>query len=81
MMSCRIVFELWTKIVSGGQKNCAYLKNTSIPNLHKYIIIKLFNSGVDHVILTNTGMHMDCSNCQNSVMTLNVLLNDQLGVI
>ena len=25
-----MVFELWTKIVSGGQKNCAYLKNTSI---------------------------------------------------
>ena len=30
MRICRIVFELWTKIVSGGQKNCAYLKNTSI---------------------------------------------------
>ena len=25
-----IVFEIWTKVVSGGPKNCAYLKNTSI---------------------------------------------------
>ena len=28
-----IVFEIWTKVVSGGPKNCAYLKNTSITPL------------------------------------------------
>ena len=39
MRICRIVFELWTKIVSGGQKNCAYLKNTSL-GVKKNIKIK-----------------------------------------
>ena len=42
----RIVFELWTKIVSGGQKNCAYLKNTSLTDYEKALIsAKLAFSG------------------------------------
>ena len=40
----RIVFELWTKIVSGGQKNCAYLKNTSFT-------LFIFNSTLNGEIL------------------------------